>query len=127
MLAKGVREGGMGLLMFGGWESFGGHVGPPWGETAIGRLLPTEDVIGGWLDDGQLIIEKPDNEFVSSLPWKPTRNFNVRGTCHHNIVTVKLGADLLAYLENSIQSYHPGMVTWELGKGARTFALTVEI
>jgi len=127
MLARGVREGGMGLLMLGGWESFGGYGFPPWGETPIGKLLPTEDVVGGWLDDGQLIIDRPHNEFISSLPWKPTPDFNVRGTCHHNIVTVKNGAELLAHLDNAVQPDHPGMVTWQLESGARTFAFMVEI
>ncbi len=127
LLARGVKEGGIGILMTGGWESFGGSsFGPAWGETPIGRLLPTEDVIGGWIDDGQLYVDKPDNEFISSLPWKPTPYFNVRGTCHHNIVNVKPGADQLLHLENRVHPDHPGMVTWRI-EGARTIAFTVEI
>ena len=127
MMARGIEEGGIGMLMFGGWESFGGSShGPPWGDTSVGRLLPTEDTLGGWIDDGQFVIDDEDNEFIRSLPWEPTPNFNVRGTCHHNIVTVKPGADLLAHLVNRFQPDHPGMVTWKLDGGSRVFAFTVE-
>ncbi|MBU7004737.1 MAG: hypothetical protein HXS50_04170 [Theionarchaea archaeon] len=129
MLARGIEEAGIGMLMFGGWESFGGYssFGSPWGDSHLGRLLPTNDVLGGWIDDGQFVIDQEDNEFISSLSWKPTRNFNVRGTCHHNIVTVKPGADQLAHLVNRVQPDHPGMVTWKLGGGSRVFAFLVEV
>ena len=125
MLAKGVRESGMGLLMSGGWESFGGSSNPTWGDTSIGKLLPTEDVVDFYIMAGRLIIDEHDNEFMSSLPWDPMQPF--MNNYHHNLVTVKHGADLLAHVESLIFKDHPGMVTWELDNGTRTFALTGEI
>jgi len=51
MLARGVRERGMGLFMGGGWESFGGSFArPSWGDTSIGDLLPTDVVTDTWVE-----------------------------------------------------------------------------
>jgi hypothetical protein len=71
-LARGVSEGGLGMMMAGGWQSFGGASGnPAWGETAIGKLLPTEDIVGTWHENPahRLVIEEPEHEFIRSLPW----------------------------------------------------------
>lgn len=130
MLAEGVREGGMGLLMCGGWESFGGAFSrPSWGDTSIGALLPTNDVPGTYMlqpaGDMHLIIDEPDNEFIRSLPWDPTQPFMMN--FEHNVVTAKEGADVLAHVESAFFKDHPGMVIWELEKGVRTYAVTGEI
>ncbi len=73
-LARGVSERELGMVMCGGWQSFGGSAGySPWGETSVGKLLPTEDVIGQW-DDSPLqllVIDEPENEFMSSIPGTP--------------------------------------------------------
>jgi len=130
MLAQGVREGGIGLLMSGGWESFGGTGtwSPPWGPTAIGRLLPTEDIIGIWTQDGRLVIKKPNNELIKSLPWDP-RNPVLSQVIrwHHNPVTLKIGGELLAEALCTGGQRDPLMVTWQLENAARVFALTSEI
>jgi len=130
MLTQGVREGGMGLLMCGGWESFGGAFArPPWGDTSIGALLPTNDVPDTYVlqpaGDLRLIIDRPDNEFIKSLPWDPTQPFMTN--FEHNIVRAKEGADVLAHVESAMFKDHPGMVTWEIEGGVRTFAVTGEI
>ena len=130
MLARGVREGGMSLLMSGGWESFGGSFGrPEWGETAIGRLLPTEDVIDTWIQypsgGFQLVIDRHDHEFISSLPWEPGQRF--MREFHHNLVKVKLGADVLAHVDSATFRDHPAFVTWDLSNETRSFAMTGEI
>ncbi len=130
MLARGVREGGMGFVMCGGWESFGGAFSrPSWGDTSIGALLPTNDVPGTYVlqpaGDLRLIIDKPDNEFIKSIPWDPTQPFMTN--FEHNIVTAKEGANVLAHVESTFFKDHPGMVTWEIEGGVRTFAITGEI
>lgn len=125
MLAKGVREAGMGLAMGGGWESFGGNaMYPAWGETAIGELLPTEDDIDMYIEWGSLVIDRKDHELIRSLPWETQPAF--ARVYWHNRVSVKLGAQELAHVEGyGIED--PGMVTWEIGNGARVFAITAEI
>ena len=124
MLARGVREGGMSLLMDGGFETFGSTMGVPWGETAIGKLLPTDDVIGAYIRSGSLVLDRPDNEFISSLPWgtKPifTRIF------YHNLIIAKTGSDTLAHVDCPNED-HPAMVTWQLEGGSRTFSWAGEI
>lgn len=121
MLARGVKEGGLGLLMSGGWESFGGtSIGLPWGNTAVGELLPTEDA-GTWIESGYLVIDEENNEFISSIDWP-----NRRAVMYHNAVTARQGADMLAHVEGSNYENHPAMVTWRLVNGARTFSFTGE-
>ncbi|MBU7004799.1 MAG: hypothetical protein HXS50_04480, partial [Theionarchaea archaeon] len=116
-----VREGGLGLLMSGGWESFGGtSIGLPWGNTAVGELLPTEDA-GTWIESGYLVIDEENNEFISSIDWP-----NRRAVMYHNAVTARQGADMLAHVEGSNYENHPAMVTWRLVNGARTFSFTGE-
>lgn len=131
MLAGGVREAGMGLVMFGGWESFGG-VGsayPGWGETTVGKLLPTEDAGEIYIykppSSHRLVIDHPEHEFMASLPWDSRQPFMYN--FHHNLVTAKPGAEVLAHVESYAYKDHPGFVTWELEEGARTFAITGEI
>jgi uncharacterized membrane protein len=130
MLAQGVREGGLGLFMSGGWESFGGSFGrPSWGETSIGALLPTKVVEDTWIQypSNYLIMVPVDsgNELASSLPW------DEKAPCmsdfHHNLVKLKDGAELLAKVRSAAFDNHPAMATWELENGVRTLALTGEI
>ena len=131
LLARAVRESDLGLLMTGGWESFGGTGTnePPWGTTAIGELLPTEDVEDTWVMSGRLIILEEDNEYISSIPWDRKSPFMT--SWHHNLVKVRPGATLLAEADKNTFQYmgqkHPILVTWELTSGARTFACTGEI
>ena len=127
-LARGVSEGGPGLLMCGGWASFGASGDrPPWGQTAIGRLLPTEDVINSWweLPIQRMVIDEPDHELVSSLPWDdPVLTGPSRYIWNHNPVTLKPGASQLAHVLLGSGREDPLMVTWEVEGGARTYAFT---
>jgi uncharacterized membrane protein len=130
LLARGVSEGGRGLLMTGGWESFGGTGSsqPPWGDSAVGQLLPTEDVEKAWVESGRLVIREEDHEFIASIPWDRHGPFMV--SWPHNLVGVKPGAKLLAYTDRNVfptVGDHPLFITWELPGGARTFAVTGEI
>ena len=130
MLARGVREAAMGLVMVGGWESFGGAFArPAWGDSAVGQLLPTEDAGNIYIhrpaDVHTLVIDMPDHEFMSSLPWDKTQPFMYN--YHHNLVKAKPGALVLAHVEGPGYKDDPGFVTWDLPGGGRTFSITGEI
>jgi len=130
MLARGVREKGMGLFMGGGWESFGGSFArPSWGDTSIGELLPTNVVTDTWVEYPRygifLVVTGLDHEFVGSLSWNKRLSFMTN--CHHNLVTPKPGAEVLAHIESMGYRDHPAMIDWEVGNGTRVFAYTSEI
>ncbi len=131
LFATAVKEAGLGLFMHGGWESFGGtgSHGPPWGQTAVGRLLPTEDIENARVESGRVVIIEKNHEFISSLPWHRKSPFMT--SFHHNVVTVKAGGRLLAITDRNTFQYgasdHPLLVTWEIPEGARVFACTGEI
>ena len=126
MLARAVREGGVGLFMSGGWESFGGHNHPSWGSTSIGKLLPTVDFEDSWVSHPRgglkLVITDWDHEFIKSLPWEREKA-HFMFDLHHNIVTAKEGSQVLAQVRYPAQD-DPAMVTWELVGGNHVFALT---
>jgi len=129
-LAQGVEEGSMGLLMSGGWETFGGTstAAPPWGDSAVGKLLPTEDVIGIWVESGwPVIFDKPAHEFIRSIPWNFKDPSLGQIRWHHNMVKPRLGAEMLARVVSASGSEDPLMITWKLPNEARVFALTSEI
>ncbi len=130
MIARGTEEGGTGLTMFGGWESFGGAFGrPSWGGNSVGKLLPVECVENTYIMKPKyrlfMKIDKPDHQFMGSLPWDRRQPFMTN--FHHNLVKIKPGAQMLAHIESPSFSRHPAMVTDEVESGARTFAVTGEI
>ncbi len=127
-LARAVSEGGLGMVMTGGWQSFGGYAGyPAWGETPIGPLLPTEDVPGGWHDSPQhrIVVLKPEHELMRSIPWDPDDPALRGGPWDHNYLTVRPGAEELARVV-SPGCDAPLMVTWRLEGGPRTFSIASE-
>jgi len=129
MLARAVREGGLGLFMSGGWESFGGHNYPDWGSTSIGELLPTVDVVNSWVSHPRgglnLVIEDGNHEFMKSIPWEREKA-QFMFDLHHNVVTAKDGSEVLARVR-APDLDDPAMVTWELEGRNRVFALTSEV
>jgi uncharacterized membrane protein len=127
-LARAVPEGDLGFLMVGGWQSFGGAAGyPAWGETPIGKLLPTEDVQTVWEEGAELrlAIDEPGNDFISSLPLNPRDPALQGAVWDHNLLKVRPGADLLARAI-SPKYNDPLMVTWRYDGGPRTFSLASE-
>ena len=128
LLARAIEEGNSGLVMGGGWESFGGSgpAHPPWGETSLGELLPVEDIVGTWAESGRLVIVDWDHEYISSIPWDRRGAFMERW--HHNKVKVKSGAKLLANADSNTLPFpgetHPMFITWDLPGGSRVFACT---
>ncbi len=128
-LARGVSEGGLGMQMSGGWQSFGASAGyQGWGNTPIGDLLPTENVVGTWESPPiqHLVIDDPQNELMRSIPWD-TRDPALNGPVwDHNLLVVKPGADLLAHVDCGGGREDPLMVTWRLPNGPRTFSFASE-
>ena len=127
-LAKAVSDRGLGMLMTGGWQSFGGASGYlPWGETAIGPLLPTEDVPGTWIElaVSRMVIDEPQNEFMRSIPWNPGDPALQGPLWDHNVLKVKAGAEQLAHVVSPGHD-DPLMVTWRLEGGPRTFSFASE-
>ncbi len=127
-LARAVSEGGLGLLMTGGWQSFGGYAGyPAWGETPIGPLLPTEDVPGAWHDsvEHRIVIEKPNHELMKSIPWDLGDPALHGAPWDHNFLDLKAGAEELARVV-SPGCDAPLMVTWRLEGGPRAFSIASE-
>ena len=128
-LANAVSQRGLGLLMEGGYQSFGGNAGhPSWGDTPIGALLPTEDIPGGWHDslDHRFVVDKPEHEYMRSIPWR--EETLLRGQVwDHNLLNVRPGAEMLAHVESS-GCNSPMMVTWRFGPegGSRTFSCASE-
>ena len=130
-LAEGVSKRRLGLFMGGGWESFGGNgLFQPWGDTPVGQLLPTGDVVGYWDESPvqHVVFDRPNHQLITSIPWdwkNPDLSAPIKW--HHNLVTVKPGADQLAHVEVGSGREDPLMITWTLPDGARVFALTSEI
>ncbi len=124
MLSRAVDEAGVSLFMDGGMETLGGTSFPPWGETSVGKLLPTEDVVGVYLHSGRFVVKRPDHEFMSSLPWDTRPAFSV--IFYHNLVKAKAGSDVLAIADLG-EEEHPAIVTWELVSEARAFVWSGEL
>ncbi len=120
-----VEEGGLGLVMVGGHETFGtlgSH--PDWGQTPVGDVLPVE-TLPGKIGTGKVTILEKDHVFIRSLPWRPDLPFLAWYSC--NIVEPKDGSHTLASNKIRAGDYqgweNPFFSTWDPGQG-RTFAFT---
>ena len=119
---NGVLDHGIGLLMVGGWESFGGS----WSNSPVEEVLPVSFPQDIWVSGSIKIEVTPEgysNEFMSSLPYKPLPEYMRIGT-DGNFVTQKPGSELLAQWKVSTMLYEdpPCYITWSIGKG-RTYAM----
>jgi len=118
--ANGVLDHGIGLIMVGGFESFGYG----WESTKVHDVLPVSFQRYIWVS-GYNRIEIVDfsNEFVASLPFRPTPEYMRVGT-DGNYFTTKEGSSVLARWATKTLEFDnpPCYVTWTTGKG-RTFAL----
>jgi uncharacterized membrane protein len=118
----GVLDHGIGLLMVGGWESFGGS----WTDSPVEEVLPVSFPNDIWVS-GYIPIEVTpegyEDEFMSSLPYKPLPEYMRVGT-DGNMVEQKSGSTLLAQWRVKAMLYEdpPCYVTWEVERG-RTFAM----
>jgi len=116
-----VREAGLGLIMVGGYESFGGVAGyTSWDGTAVAEALPVEFHGGGSApsDTYRVRVVDAQNELMKYLPWDRCPPFYGL-----NIVTVKQGADELARLAGSMGRVFPFLDAWGYHAG-RTVSFT---
>ena len=120
--ADGVRDHGIGLLMVGGWESFGGS----WTASPVEEVLPVSFPQNIWVSGYikiEILPEAFENEFIKTLPYDPLPEYMRVGT-DGNMVELKRGAELLAKWKVHTLQYEdpPCYVTWEVEKG-RTYAM----
>jgi len=71
-ISDGVIEDGMGFVMTGGREAFGGYFGmPSWTFTAIGNILPIEAPYKDKGPTSRIKILKPENIHEEAAPLSP--------------------------------------------------------
>ncbi|MBU7004979.1 MAG: hypothetical protein HXS50_05390, partial [Theionarchaea archaeon] len=127
-MKNGVLDEGMGLLMVGGYESFGAGFGhPDWSGSLVEDVLPVtvpisgDDWVGGGMQNGIYITENGfENEFIKSLPYEPTPEYLRAGT-DGNLVVIKEGATVLARWISDRFEDPACYITWDIGRG-RTYA-----
>lgn len=120
-----VIEDGLGLLMTGGYDNFGGspYLESNWGETVLQDALPVICIPRGWDQGDQSVsqagileIANRDDEFVTSLPFDKIGSYGVfHGV---NIVKLKQTSNLLANYRKSAGKRYPLLVYEEIGEGS---------
>ncbi len=109
---RGVKDDGIGMMMAGGIEAFGGDNYPSWGDSPVEDALPVICMKGKtFRKDFKAVVSTEDNDFVQSLPWKKMPMFHGM-----NIVKSKKGSEIL--LEAGIKPHYPLLIYWEYGEGA---------
>ncbi len=111
---RGVIEGGQGLLMIGGYNSFGGY--PPyvsWSGSSVEEVLPVLCLDGITWSIGAFYPMPADegNSFCTSLPWRSAKPF--RGM---NIVQMRESAQKV--MSGIKGRDEPLLVYWEIGEGS---------
>ena len=109
-LASGT-EAGLGLVMVGGYCSFGGYGYPDWGPTQVGAILPVVTIVAGKRDFAfRLSPVEEDDPLLSVFDWD-------RGPFFHaiNRVGLKQGVRLLAVTDPEERTL---MVYQEVGRGS---------
>ncbi len=109
---QGVQKEGVGLMMVGGIEAFGGSGYPTWGGSAVEESLPVFCVDGQTFGkDFKVRVNYPDDPFIKSLPWRTMPFFHGM-----NVVIAKEGSRVL--LGADLPPNHPVLVYWEFGNGS---------
>jgi len=125
-----VIDGGLGLLMIGGYGSFGGtpFLDSPWGDTVLQDALPVVCLPRAWdMGDQSIsqagVLEAVDrnDELMKSLPFDSLGPYGVFHGC--NIVELKQASRLLANYRKSGGKVYPLLVYEEIGNGG-SFAMT---
>lgn len=120
-----VIEDGLGLLMIGGYGSFGGcpFLESDWGETVLQEALCVRCITHGWdMGDqspsaaGVLEVVDPEDEFMSSLPFDSMGRYGVFHGA--NIVETKQASRLLANYRKSGGKTYPLIVYGDIGEGS---------
>jgi uncharacterized membrane protein len=109
-IAAGTEE-GMGLVMVGGYCSFGGYGYPDWGPTQVGSILPVETIVSGKRDFAfRLFAVEEGHPLLSVFDWEKGPLFFAL-----NRVTMKQGSRLLA---TSDPESRPLLALQYIGKGS---------
>ena len=110
---RGVVDSGMGLMMVGGAESFGGHGNPTWSGSSVEEVLPVlcQDLKIHQTTPYPAVPELPEEPFIRAFPWDSMPLFQGM-----NLVTAKAGAKTL--LTGKLLSPAPLLVYWDIGKGS---------
>jgi uncharacterized membrane protein len=112
-LGRAVTDSGMGLMMVGGAESFGGNGHPTWTGSTVEGVLPVEcrdQKVHQRTGFGVQPLH-PEEPFTTSLPWESMPFFQGM-----NLVGAKEGA--LVLLRAMLDSPYPVVVHWEIGEGS---------
>jgi len=125
-----VLEGGFGLAMVAGLDSFWASSSRPeanWQGSFTEEVLPVEIPTGtpeikhNWLRQNTMEVLMPDHEFMASLPYEPRPGY-MKLPVDGQLVWLKPGADQLARWISPRFGNPPLYVTWDVGEG-RTFAM----
>jgi uncharacterized membrane protein len=109
---RGVEETGIGMMMVGGVEAFGGDGHPSWGSSSVEDALPVLCISDtSFRNDFKVVANHPDDPFLQSLPWGTMPAFHGM-----NVVTAKEGSTVL--LQANVDANHPALAYWEYGEGS---------
>jgi len=123
-----VIEGGLTLIMIGGYDTFGSTIytiGGPWGDTAVADALPVVCLDLKWEDKaGVLQVSQWDDPLMRSVPFKEIGPYGILYGC--NIVQPKEGVSPLAYYRvTGTGTEYPLFCYWEVGAGS-SYAMTAD-
>ena len=109
---QGVAEEGIGIMMVGGIEAFGGDNHPTWGGSPVEDALPVISLNGQtFREDFRVVVNYEEDPFIKSLPWETMPFYHGM-----NVVTPKEGSRTL--LQSDQTPYHPILTYWEFGEGS---------
>ena len=103
-------EGGLGLVMVGGYCSFGGYGYPDWGPNQVGRILPVDTIIAGKHEFPFRLFPVTEDPLLSIFDWEKGPFFLAL-----NAVNLKPGAKLLA---RTNPEDRPLIVYQDVGEGS---------
>ena len=115
-MKKGVIDGGQGIMMVGGYHTFGGKPpSPSWSGTSIEDVLPVQILDAEIHDTGGRVFYPvpvdPNNPFCTSLDWSTAKPFYGM-----NIVKTKQSAIEVLRPDRGIAD--PLLVYWDVGQGS---------
>jgi len=109
-----VREEGLGLIMCGGSQGFGGNQPfTSWGDTVLDEILPVQCYYDQRLSKDYLVklkVVQPDNELARSIPWEEAPRYYPP-----NYITPRMGCQLLIVSDDDKKT--PIYFYWDIGKG----------
>jgi hypothetical protein len=113
---KGVIEEGQGIMMVGGYHTFGGKPpSPSWSGTGVEDVLPVEILEAQIHDTGGYsfypVPVDPEHPFCTSLDWSGVRPF-------HGMNIVKTRQSAVEVLRPNRFITDPLLVYWEVGEGS---------